>query len=302
MTDLDLSYLKASTLLLPFIKHIELYLIGCGGTGSWLAPALVRTAKILLDRQVADVQVIFVDPDIVEPKNVFRQNFCAAEVGKNKAATLAFRLGIAHGLKINAAPEPISRTLINHNSSSLTLLVGCVDNPAARQVLAEITTMTGGYYRGGSYSVWWLDCGNWRTSGQVLLGRGIDPEHGFCPEGALTSVLGKCIWLPAPDVQHPELVAHEPMPPLPYLEADLADANLSCADLALRDEQGRTINQAVAAVAADYLDRLLITHTLRRFATYIDLEGGIMSSRPITPEAIQAVMERTGKKRKKQIR
>jgi hypothetical protein len=61
---------------------------------------------------------------------------------------------------------------------------------------------------------------------------------------------------------------------------------LSCADIAMRDEQGLTINQAIAAVAADYLVRLLLTNNLERFQTYIDLNSGSMQSTTITPVSV----------------
>ena len=62
---------------------------------------------------------------------------------------------------------------------------------------------------------------------------------------------------------------------------------LSCADIAMRDEQGLTINQAIAAVAADYLVRLLLTNNLERFQTYLDLNSGSMQSTYITPANVR---------------
>ena len=43
--------LYARSLLLPVTKGTRLVLIGCGGTGSWLAPHVVRIARLL--REVA---------------------------------------------------------------------------------------------------------------------------------------------------------------------------------------------------------------------------------------------------------
>jgi hypothetical protein len=51
----------------------------------------------------------------------------------------------------------------------------------------------------------------------------------------------------------------------------------------MRDEQGLNINQTIAAVAADYLVRLLLSNNLDRFQTYLDLNSGSMQSTTITP-------------------
>jgi hypothetical protein len=54
----------------------------------------------------------------------------------------------------------------------------------------------------------------------------------------------------------------------------------------MRDEQDLTINQTIAAVAADYLVRLLLTDNLDRFQTTIDLNSGSMQSTTITPATV----------------
>jgi hypothetical protein len=73
---------------------------------------------------------------------------------------------------------------------------------------------------------------------------------------------------------------------------ELADHNLSCAELAALNRQGLVVNQRVAAEAADYLYRLTLTGGLRRFATYFELSSGVTRSRYITPEAVGRVVGR----------
>ena len=58
---------------------------------------------------------------------------------------------------------------------------------------------------------------------------------------------------------------------------------MSCAEVAMLDEQGLSINQAVAPVAADYLVLLLLTQMPDKFQTHIDLNSGSMKSTYITP-------------------
>ena len=107
---LNYSILNAEPIILPAYTNIEFYLVGCGGTGSWLAPSLGRIARTL-SRQGKNTTLILIDADIVEQKNVLRQNFCDAEIGLNKAQTLALRYSLSWGIKIEALPDsfnPIS--------------------------------------------------------------------------------------------------------------------------------------------------------------------------------------------------
>ena len=266
---INYDYLKARKLLLPQEKNISLSLVGCGGTGSWLAPAVVRIGKYLIENQNRNVKIYFFDPDTVEKKNVYRQNFSEAEIGMNKAITLAQRYGLAWGVPIGVFQEQF-KTLRDH--WALSIIIGCVDNGLARRSIQNHVR--------DSNNRFWLDCGNELSSGQVLLGCGDHemPEDNF-------RLPDFCRWLPSPAVQHPELLSGR----LPDSEV-----SLSCAEIMLQDSQGMAINQRMAAEAADYLVRMLITRDLKKFATYIDLESGVCKSRYITPENLGVSMETEG--------
>jgi PRTRC genetic system ThiF family protein len=268
--DLNLDYLHARRLLLPSAEGIALLLVGCGGTGSWLAPSVARIARLLIEKYAKTVRVCFFDPDHVEPKNCYRQNFCQAEVGTNKAETLAFRYSGAWGVPIAAIPEAFDPVKIQIGSKGLAIFIGAVDRGSARREIARAAHAWSNGFR-----AWWLDCGNRQASGQVLLGSGCDrPKNPFeLPEF--------CSWLPIPTQQHPELEQDEP-------EDAAEEETLSCADLAMRDSQGLAINQRIAAEATDYLVRMLLTRDLNRFATYLDLAAGSARSRYITPDALKA--------------
>lgn len=250
----DLEYPNTLKLLIPEAESMTLILVGCGGTGSWLAPAIARYAKILMDSFDKRMTVVFMDPDRVEEKNIYRQNFCAAEIGRNKAETLAERYGLAWGLEIQAVPAKFHAMILSD-----CIVMGCVDNAAARKAIACAVSRS---------DSWWLDCGNTRNYGQVLVGGGDERENAF-------AIPGHCGCLPLPHVQHPELVKKERVAKEKQREA-------SCAEMALQDSQGLSINQRMAAEAADYLMRMLITKDLRKFATYIDLESGTTRSKYIT--------------------
>jgi PRTRC genetic system ThiF family protein len=265
MNQLDLSYLNARRLLLPAYDSISLVLVGCGGTGSFMARGIATTARLLIDKFQKDVDIAFIDPDVVEEKNCYRQNFCPAEIGRNKAEALAFRFGLAWGLEIVAVPRPFTDNSANRERmrANMVVVIGCVDNAAGRAAIKS--AISGGMSREGR--AWWLDCGNHKSSGQVLLGCGSGrPKDPFGLPGA-------CTWLPLPTERHPDLL--EALP-----EENMPDTtNMSCADLAMLDSQGLAINQRVAAEATDYLVRMLLTRDLQKQATYMDLASG--SSRSI---------------------
>lgn len=61
----------------------EIYIIGCGGVGSWLAPALA----LLTDPK----QIVLVDADVLEEKNLDRQLFKPEDIGRMKSEALAER-------------------------------------------------------------------------------------------------------------------------------------------------------------------------------------------------------------------
>ncbi|MBA3632365.1 MAG: hypothetical protein H0W58_06085, partial [Acidobacteria bacterium] len=58
------------------------------------------------------------------------------------------------------------------------------------------------------------------------------------------------------------------------------------------------VNQRVAVEMAEMLAELLLTQTLKRFATYFDLESGASRSVYNTPEAISAANYKPKRKSK----
>jgi len=276
---LNLDQLNAAKLVVPLSPRLRLILVGCGGTGSWLAPAVGRVARLLIEKFAKDVVVGFVDPDTVETKNIYRQNFCLAEVGCNKAVALATRYGLAWGVNIMAVPQKYSWHIVydlgSSNYDDLTVLIGCVDNLAARRDIQ-------GTIRNFQGTVFWLDCGNVKESGQILIGRN-EPDR----EIKTFPMPDKCAWIPLPSRQHKELVGKETGNTISTDSAPAVPAGLSCAEIAMLDEQGLSINQAIASVAADYLVRLLLTQNLDKFQTYIDLNSGSMRSTYIKTENIR---------------
>jgi len=259
--DLDYTILNARRLLMERKQSLNVAVIGCGGSGSWLVPHIIRLVRLTRDAAEGprQVQVDLWDPDTVAEKNIYRQNFSAAEIGMNKAQALAFRCGTAWGVEVRAHPVPFE------GKGNPDVLVGCVDNHKARKAIHKM-------YSGDRPGPFWIDCGNAVDSGQVLTGNTLRrPELAF-PVGDV------CVALPLPTVQHPELLQPAPRDQHPFLEL------MSCAEQALYGNQGLTVNARIAAEAADYFYRLVIQGNLRKYATTFDLVSGATRSRYITPD------------------
>ena len=258
----------------PIGQHREttIVLVGCGGTGGSLAEAICR---LLLGR---NAQLYLVDPDRVEPHNVARQCFDRGDVGRFKIEVLAERLSRRFGREIGYSVLPFDRELhaqlFGDARSGLNLLVGCVDNSAARRAIAAALDQPAWHDGYQSGRTWWLDTGNARNSGQVLLGNVTRPEG---LRGAFVPAAALCRALPAPSLQRPDLLD---APPEPRPQGD-------CAEAVAAGDQGPTVNQVVAAFAASYVAKLL-EGTCSWMASYFDLDGTLRCV-PADPKTVAAI-------------
>jgi PRTRC genetic system ThiF family protein len=268
LAPIDVNYLHSRRIFCSQSSNLHLIQVGCGGIGAQLAPSTARIARECT-HLFQDVQVSFYDGDKVEEKNIRRQQFCYAEIGRNKAESLAYRLNTAWGLQIEAYPFHFHDNLsgVHYSPDTVTILIGCVDNHRARRTLHKYIAA-----REHSEPIWWLDGGCYQTHAQVLLGNTVTANR--LREGFTLPTV--CTALPTPGWLHPELLK-------PRQDEKKRP---SCADLAQEDPQSLTINMVVAAHMADYLLRLLITKDLTRFATYIDMNSGSTRSLYATPQQV----------------
>lgn len=241
------------------VARCTVYLVGAGGTGSFAALHLARLAHLayVAKQKRLDLRLVFIDPDVVEAGNVGRQNFCPGEVGQFKAVALAKRYSYAFGLQIESRVAEFRAGMIDGNFGGLALVIGCVDNAAARREMAGVT-----YHK----RIWWLDSGNWLDGGNVFIGNStrtlIDPT-GFAVE------------VPRPNIQEPTLLADELATETPPT---------SCADLLAQEVQSLMINQAMAGWVSVYAYRLILARDLDVQATYVNLTAGSVRSLAITGE------------------
>jgi PRTRC genetic system ThiF family protein len=256
-------------------NHVEFIVVGAGGTGGFLIPAIARLMLEIEGNSNKTACCTIVDPDVIEAKNIPRQNFQQSEIGLYKAEVLAARYSLALGVCMSAITKKFSQKMVNPKWRQLTIIVGCVDNAAAR---TEISYCLNQIYAQHPPLLWWLDCGNHAlaSSGQVLLGS----TNQFSLRKAFDNLDNPnfCINLPSPSIQHPELLV-----PLPD---ELNLTTLSCAEIALQNQQNLFVNQQVAAIATDYLLSMTLTGGLRRFATYFNSYSGVAKSLYINKETL----------------
>ena len=183
----------------------SIVVIGCGGTGSWLLPKLIKTINDAKrkDLLTEKFKLILVDADNIEDKNLVRQNFIGPEIGINKAEVMATRYGphldpsieviyydkyIASPNQIHEKPEEEKHFFMNIEDifeftanepdylqfDKLRAKMSCVvfnlvDNSKARQALHgflnSVTTTTGGYAKAYS-NIYAVDTGNDMYNGQ----------------------------------------------------------------------------------------------------------------------------------------
>jgi len=143
------------------------------------------------------------------------------------------------------------------------LLIGAVDNEAARRELAKVE------------GALWLDNGNHTQSGQIILGNVGDLEvmmrHIDGKDGIYTH-------LPNAALLFPQLLEPEPMP---ESALENQDTGLSCAELIAVGEQGLFVNDLIASIAAQYLWRILYRQPIHTFASFVD--GETLSVRSLSP-------------------
>jgi molybdopterin/thiamine biosynthesis adenylyltransferase len=155
MTNIDTCFLEAKPVKLPSWSKVEFLLVGCGGTGSALASAVARLMRLLAENG-KQARATFIDPDYVEPKNISRQQFCDAEIDKPKALVLAARCSMAWGVEITGVVKPFDPAMAQSpDYSEIKIILGCIDNGAARQAIAESLTRANSFRQ--VPRTWWLD-------------------------------------------------------------------------------------------------------------------------------------------------
>ena len=195
---------------MPLREKLNIHVIGAGGTGGYCVEYLAR----LLAGGEHKIHVY--DGDMVELKNLKRQNFVMDDVDLNKAETLCKRLSaqildapelIPHGEYLKDEEAFLAEILMSLEPDESLVIVQAVDNVATRKLingiifgrLVELRKLTVA-----------LDSGNDDQGGQVVLYanggvRNVEP-FGKTQIGLLPTMLEVFPELNNVDDQNPGLV------------------------------------------------------------------------------------------------
>ena len=202
------------------VRPVKAVMLGAGGTGGHIAPHLYRLLYAL-DRPV---RFIICDGDVVEEKNLVRQNFIPADLGENKARVLA---EIESEERLRRLLEPgifqRGRSWSDPVLQEQVILIGAVDNNRSRQLCHSV------FYK--MDELVYIDSGNGEHTGQVVCGIRSGGRTLYRPVGKVY-----------PDV---------------LKEKDKFPTELSCADASLSAPQSIAANITAATAVVDIIYNIL---------------------------------------------
>ncbi len=151
-------------------RPIKILIIGAGGTGGYVIPQLYRIAY----SSKRPCRIIIADGDVVEKKNLIRQNFSYTDIGENKAEVMAHRYSEVFGIETEYIPDFIENEeqlyeLLYQEYHSyyntpkpISILIGAVDNNRSRVMCNNVFQKMD--------DIIYIDSGNGDFTGQVVCG------------------------------------------------------------------------------------------------------------------------------------
>ena len=218
-------------------RPVKIVIIGAGGTGGYVIPHLYRIAYASGRR----CRVIIADGDIVEKKNLIRQNFAECDIGENKAEVMAARYSEVFGIETEYVPDFIEseeqlmkllhvpKSYYSSEPKAIPILIGAVDNNRSRVMCNNVFNKLD--------EIIYIDSGNEEFSGQVVCG---------------VKMSGKVLSKPVARVYPDILVDTEKFP-----------SELSCAERSVSAPQSIAANVFASTAVVSMLYYLLIEGELK---------------------------------------
>ena len=217
-------------------RPVKIVVIGAGGTGGYVIPHLYRIAYV----SGRPCRIIIADGDIVEQKNLIRQNFAECDIGENKAQVMAERYSEVFGIETEYIPDFIENEqqlleLLRFESSGrnsikpISILIGAVDNNRSRIMCNNVFKKLD--------DIIYIDSGNGEFTGQVICG---------------VKMSGRVISQPVASV-YPDLLK----------DTEKFPSELSCAERSVSAPQSIAANVFASSAVISMLYHLLIEGNLR---------------------------------------
>ncbi|MBT2560178.1 PRTRC system ThiF family protein [Pedobacter sp. ISL-68] len=253
----------------PF-NPIAVNLIGAGGTGSQVLTALGRINHALTELNHPGLFVRLFDDDKVERANLGRQLFATAELGQYKAVALINRVNLFFGTNWKAVTALYDQANLKQQPelARAGLTISCVDTVQARLEIAEILKAVHAHSNyGRNRPVYYMDFGNSRSSGQVVL-----------------STVGK---VPQPQMSKYQTVDSLPMVTDEFkdllLASESTDKTPSCSLAEALTKQDLFINSALANTGASLLWTLFREGMVTNRGFFVNLKDFRMQPIKVTP-------------------
>ena len=167
---------------------VTVFVIGAGGTGSQVITNLARMSMALQALGHPGLHVTVFDPDTVSQANIGRQLFSETELGLNKAVSLVTRINRFFGYAWTAEPKCFPTKKFSGYDIA-NIFITCTDNIRSRLEIWKFLKKT----RKENFNdylvpIYWMDFGNTRTTGQVVIGT--IPKRIRQPASALYETVG----------------------------------------------------------------------------------------------------------------
>lgn len=256
-------------LLNPY-HPVTVFVIGAGGTGSQVATGLARMSVALQALGHPGLHVTVFDPDTVTEANIGRQLFSGSELGLNKATALVTRINRFFGFSWEAKGQryPLKASADREEPALANIIVTCTDNIRSRMNLWRFLKKHREHTSNNERApIYWMDFGNARTTGQVLIG----------------NIRGKILqpvsneYLPVPRMN---VITEE----VRYSTIKEKDSGPSCSLAEALQKQDLFINSILAQTGCDILWRMLREGRTFYRGAYLNLDTLRINPIPVDNE------------------
>jgi PRTRC genetic system ThiF family protein len=160
-------------LVAPYLSEdlhdITILLVGAGGNGSFMLSNLARINYALMALGRKGLHVTVCDFDTVSENNVGRQLFAPSDIGKFKSEVLISRANRTFGTNWNWS----KRDITVNTKANANIVITAVDNVAARRAVCDTLSLNSNKNSADVFkNYYWLDLGNGKDFGQVILSGG----------------------------------------------------------------------------------------------------------------------------------
>jgi hypothetical protein len=274
---------------LDYHNPLPVALVGCGGNGSQMLYKLARLNFALRELGQPGLHVTVYDPDTVSPANIGRQLFSPDDVGLHKAIVLVNRLNMSYSLSWNAMPQRYS--VPKRSSESIAaILITCVDTAAARREIWNDLAASEAVYK----PKYWLDLGNTRDAGQVILGQVPYPGDIIAASVPVEDLVAggarfngeRHLKRWKAEIESKRLLCVTEVFPQLLDKRRKEDDTPSCSLAEALEKQSLFVNDQMSTWAAQLLDGLLREGQLSYHGVFVNLKSGCVTALPVREREI----------------